>query len=144
MDPFTKRLHRGLLADFATDLDGASRWSPHASLATKYFTDLPAQDESAFRQWVADNNVPFDPDDRHPDYDMWGFYKAMKAGDPKARSAIDQYDKKLHFTDYFKTPTHETYSNESQGALPTAPRWIDGRYLVSESGNVLFDAASKR
>ena len=73
------------------------------------------REEPAFRKWVKDNKVPFDPDAKGPqDYDMRGFWKALQAGDEKAKSGIDPNDGKLHYPDYWKTPYHETFSAESQ------------------------------
>ena len=40
--------------------------------------------------------------------------------------------------DFWKTPIHKTFSNESQYAPPGAPRWSDGQ-LISNDGNVLVD-----
>src|SRR5208282_6079106 len=95
--------------------------------------------EPQFRKWVKDNKIPFDPDEKNSDYDMRGFWKALQSGDPKAQSAIDSNDKQLHYPDYWKTPYHQTFSNESQWATPDAPSWNDQDQLVDKSGNVLFD-----
>lgn len=101
-------------------------------------TPLPPGDEYAFRSWVKANKVPFDPDAATTDYDMRGFWSALQHGHPIARSAIDPNDKRLHYPDYWKTPYHETFSNESQWALPTAPHW-QGDVLIDSKGNILFD-----
>jgi hypothetical protein len=108
--------------------------------AANFNTDL-GDKEPQFRQWVKDNKVPFDPDAKGPtDYDMRGFWQALQADDPKAKSAIDPNDQRLHYPDYWKTPYHETFSNESQWADPkTAPAWNDKDQLVSPDGKVLFD-----
>lgn len=97
-------------------------------------------DEPTFRQWVASNKVPFDPDAKGPqDYDMRGFWQALQSGDSRAKSAIDPNDSQLHYPDYWKTPYHATFSSESQWAAPNAPRWNDRDQLVDDGGNVLFD-----
>lgn len=75
---------------------------------------------------------------------MRGFWKGLQEGDPHAVTSIDPYDKKLHFTDYWKTPWHETFSRESKYATDEAPYWKDDRYLVDKEGKVLFDAATGR
>jgi GGDEF domain-containing protein/predicted RNA methylase len=105
-----------------------------------YFTQLPAAQEKQFRQWVAANNINFDPDAKIADYDMRGFWLARQNG-KAPRTAINEYDNKLHFTDKFKTPYDRTFSNESRYAKPDAPHWVDGRYLVTADGRRIFDQA---
>lgn len=103
-----------------------------------YNTPLPPPKEAEFQQWVSQNKIPFDPSLPVSDYDMRGFYSAMKAGDPRALSAIDMNDHQIHYPDYWKTPYHKTFSNESQWATPDAPKWV-GDTLVDKTGKVLFD-----
>ncbi len=45
----------------------------------------------------------------------------------------------MHFTDYWKTPMHETFSNESKFATPDAPKWNNKDQLIDKSGKVIFD-----
>ena len=97
-----------------------------------------------FRSWARSNDVPFDPKRTLQDYDMRGFWQARQRKDPRAASAIDPHDKRLHYPDTWKTPYHETFSAESRWATPDAPRWRDDRYLVDKNGRVLFDAAAPR
>lgn len=104
-----------------------------------YNTPLSPEEERTFRIWLSQNNVPFDPDAKVTDYDMRGFYKALLAGDEKAKSAVDRNDQRLHYPDYWKTPYHETFSNESQWATPNAPHWTDDDKLVTQGGKVVFD-----
>lgn len=105
-----------------------------------YNTPLPADQEAQFRQWVQQNSVPFDPNEAASDYDMRGFWKALQAGDPIAKSAVDPNDKQMHYPDYWKTPYHETFSAESQWADPgKAPKWNDKDQLVMPDGTVIFD-----
>jgi len=107
--------------------------------ATDFNTRL-GQLEPAFRQWVKNNSIPFDPKARGPqDYDMRGFWKGMRSGDPIAASAIDPNDSRLHYPDYWKTPYHETFSSESQWAAPGAPSWNGQDQLVTPDGQILFD-----
>ena len=107
--------------------------------ADKFRTDLSPSEEAQFKAWVKANNVPND-DSPQADYDMRGFWKALQAKDPIATSAIDPNDKKLHYPDRWKTPYHETFSNESQWADPKkAPKWNDKDQLVGQDGKVLFD-----
>jgi hypothetical protein len=108
--------------------------------ASDFNTALDFGDELAFRQWVAENRVPFDPEQQQPqDYDMRGFWQALRNQDPKAQSAIDPNDNRMHYPDYWKTPYHETFSNESQWATDMAPRWNEQDQLVAPSGRILFD-----
>jgi hypothetical protein len=110
-----------------------------------YLTKLSPQDEEEFQRWVKDNNVPFDPSDK-ADYDMRGFWKSLKSGDGHATTGMNDNDGMMHFTDYFKTPYHKSFSRESKFAKPNAPQWNDKDQLVDASGRVVFDerAESKK
>lgn len=104
-----------------------------------YNTALPQADELAFRNWVQQNRVPFDPDAATPqDYDMRGFFRSLQGGEPAARSAVNEHDGRLHYPDKWKTPYHESFSNESQWANEAAPRWGDGDVLSNASGRVIY------
>lgn len=107
--------------------------------ASNFFTTLPPDQERLFRAWVGTNKVPFDPQAKVADYDMRGFWQALRGDDPRAKSAVDPNDKRLHYPDYWKTPYHQTFSNESQWASPDAPHWSDAGELIDKSGGVLFD-----
>jgi len=121
---------------FAADRYGAS---PYA-VAGNYSTQLQPLDEMAFRQWVDRNNVPFNPNTQGAtDYDMRGFYRGMQQEHPRATSAIDPFDQQLHFPDYWKTPTHRTFSQDSQWAGPIAPRRNAQDQLAAPSGRILWD-----
>ena len=102
-----------------------------------YLTNLSPAEEKMFQQWVAKNNVPFDPTPQ-ADYDMRGFWKAMVSGDPRATSGISPSDNQIHYPDTWKTPNHETFSNESIYAGPGAPHW-EGDKLVDSRGRVIKD-----
>lgn len=106
--------------------------------AESFSTILSPQDEARFRNWVQGNHIPFDPAERRPDYDMRGWWQANQHGDPRASSAVDPNDGRLHYSDVWKTPYHQTFSNESQWATPDAPHWR-GDQLVTEDGAVIFD-----
>jgi hypothetical protein len=60
-------------------------------------------------------------------------------GNPKASSAVDPNDGRMHYPDFWKTPLHQTFSNESQWAPANAPAWNDQDQLVSQGGIVVFD-----
>lgn len=105
-----------------------------------YNTPLGLLDELSFRQWVADNHVPFDPDAAGPtDYDMRGFYRGLMQGNPRATTATNQNDGHLHFPDYWKTPLHHSFSNESQWATSSTPSWNSLDQLVTPGGRIVFD-----
>ncbi len=104
-------------------------------------TQLQPSQEQAFEQWVQQNNVPFDLNNPMPqDYDMRGFYRGLMAGDPRATTGIDPNDQRMHFTDYWKTPYHESFSRESKFAGPNAPTW-QGDQLIAPDGRIMFDDA---
>lgn len=108
--------------------------------ASQFSTVLDPREEASFRGWVEANNVPFDPSQAgDTDYDMRGFYRALALGDPRATRAVDPNDNRLHFTDYWKTPYHETFSAESQWATPDAPKWNDQDQLIDKNGAVIYD-----
>jgi hypothetical protein len=108
-----------------------------------YQTRLSPAEEKEFHGWLYKNAVPFDPhwppDQSMQDYDMRGFYKAMKKGDPLAK----QDPGSLHFPDKWKTPYHETFSNQSMYATPDAPQWKGGA-LVDKQGNVIWSPDAQR
>jgi hypothetical protein len=70
---------------------------------------------------------------------MRGFWKGLQDADTQAKSAVDPNDGKLHYPDYWKTPYHETFSNQSKWANEKAPRWTDDDKLITPDGRVLFD-----
>jgi hypothetical protein len=115
------------------------RNSAYAKKQASYQTELPADQEKQFLAWLAANKVPFNPADPKSDYDMRGFWAALQKKDPKATSAVDPNDNRLHYPDYWKTPYHETFSNESQWAAKGAPAWNDKDQLVMPDGTVVFD-----
>jgi hypothetical protein len=103
-----------------------------------YTTKLAPAQELQFRQWLGQTKAPYDlswpPDQRMQDYDMRGFWQAQQQGDPQARQAAANG----HFPDTWKTPYHESFSNQSQYALPSAPAW-KGKQLVGQGGKVLYE-----
>lgn len=82
-----------------------------------YQTNLNPEEAFGFANWVAKNQVPVDLS-QTSDYDMTGFYK-----DPNTQSSVSPIDNKLHFSDKYKTPYHETFSNESIYSEPNDPHW---------------------
>lgn len=94
-----------------------------------YTTTLAPEEEKQFQSWIKKNKVPFENDSPTSDYDMRGFWKGLNAGDPHAQTGINSVDHKLHYSDWWKTPYHETFSNESQYALPTAGHWEGEKFI---------------
>ena len=109
-----------------------------------YSTYLPAEEEQQFREWVKQNNVPYDmKNEGHQDYDMRGYYQELQSGGPNASTGLNPNDHQLHYNDYFKTPYHQSFSNESKFANPdTAPHW-EGDRLIAPDGTVIFDETKK-
>ncbi len=112
-----------------------SKW---ARKADTYITELPPEQEGEFRKWVKENKVPFDPSSK-ADYDMRGFWLALKRGDPRASTAVNPNDKMMHFPDVWKTPYHRSFSAESQWATAQAPVWNEKDQLVTPDGSVVYD-----
>lgn len=116
---------------------------PPFKTGESYNTQLSPLDEMAFRQWVKQNGIPFDPNAASSDYDMRGFYQGMQNQNPMARSAVNETDGKLHYSDYYKTPSHQSFSRESQWADPNTPQWINGSQLAAPNGRIVFDETPK-
>src|ERR1700735_5408155 len=103
------------MADYSWLMNDGELWpntkQPNNTLAGRqpaatFNTQLDPGQEQLFRQWITHNNVPFNPDATgSQDYDMRGFYQGLLQGNPKAQSGIDANDRKLHFTDFWKTPS---------------------------------------
>lgn len=123
-----------------SDPNASPQPSPYAIAPPSggYVTPLTAQEQPAFNAWVQKNNVPYDPS-QTADYDMPGYWKALMAGDPQTQTSINQNDNQLHFPDYWKTPYHQSFSNESKYAKPNAPKWNDQDQLIDSAGRIVFD-----
>jgi hypothetical protein len=109
--------------------------------AANYNTQLPQMDEFQFRNWLAQNRVPFDPNATAPqDYDMRGYYQGLTQQNPQARpTEVNPNDMRPHYTDYWKTPLHQTFSAGSQWAGRGAPNWNEKDQLVSPGGRIGAD-----
>ena len=100
-------------------------------------TQLSPEQEAAFTQWVQANQVPYNPNDKYPDYDMKGYYLSLQQGQAP-QASVNTTDQQLHYPDTFKTPYHESFSKESQWATEGAPEW-QGERLVAPSGELVFE-----
>jgi hypothetical protein len=113
---------------------------PPFKAGASYNTPLAPLDEMAFRQWVLGNSVPFNVNAPVSDYDMRGYWRGVQQGNPMSRpTEINPNDNQPHYTDYYKTPLHQTFSAESQWAGPNAPTWINDHQLASPNGRIQFD-----
>ena len=110
-------------------------------LPGQYNTQLSPMEEFMFRGWVQQNSVPFNANADVTDYDMRGFWQGLQQQNPMAQSAVNPIDNRIHYPDYWKTPLHQTFSNESQWGGIGAPQWINGSRLASPSGRIVFDEA---
>ena len=74
---------------------------------------------------------------------MRGFWKAAQQGNPIAQTAVSPFDGRVHFPDVWKTPYHQSFSNESMYATPNAPHWVgddeNGYALVDKLGSIVRD-----
>lgn len=125
--------------------DFFKRNSPFVKSGVKdFFTKLKPKEEKKFREWVKANKVPFDPNAKTPqDYDMRGYFRGLMSGDPHATTNVNPNDKQLHFSDYWKTPYHKSFSNESKYANPDAPAW-KGDKLIGKDGTIILDEAAPK
>lgn len=112
---------------------------PPYAVPETYNTPLAPLPELQFRQWVADNSVPFDPNAGVTDYDMRGFWQALMQQQPRAVTAINANDGLMHYPDIWKTPLHQSFSADSQWANPATPRWNEYDQLEAPSGRIVFD-----
>jgi hypothetical protein len=104
-----------------------------------YTTKLSPAEERDFQSWVKTNRVPWQ-DSPTADYDMRGYYQALREG--KAKQSLDPYDRRMHFPDTWKTPYHSTFSNESIYSTPEAPHW-EGNRLMTPQGSLIYDESKR-
>lgn len=84
-------------------------------------TQLGPNTENMYKSWAIENNVP-----QSNDYDMRGYFMGQMTGDPQATSSMNPGDMQMHFTDKFKIPNHQSFSNESMyDTQGTAPHWVE-------------------
>lgn len=123
-------------------LDPPRKKSPYAKQGiSRYQTDLNPVEEMMFQFWQQRTLKPGQwTDGKSSDYDMRGYFKAMISGDPLAKPAVNPDDNRIHFPDRWKTPYHETFSNESIYSADVAPMWKetpDEWVLISPSGRII-------
>lgn len=109
----------------------------------EYKTQLNPVEEIEFQAWSSAHPEFVRGElGQYADYDIRGFWKAMRNNDPRAVRSVNPEDHRLHAPDIWKTPYHRSFSNESMYARPNAPHWV-GNKLVDESGKVVFDETKK-
>jgi hypothetical protein len=91
-------------------------------------TNLSTPELFGFANWAQNNNVPLDLSARS-DYDMPGFYKEG------LESKVSELDNLPHFSDRYKTPSHQSFSKESVYASEDAPHW-EGNALRNNKGEL--------
>jgi hypothetical protein len=82
------------------------------------------------------------PDDPEHYYDYRGFYKALQAGEPAAKTSINKEDGLVHFPSIWKEPGHPTYQYKTPGDVALQYRYspiADGdwellRWLTTSPG----------
>lgn len=116
----------------------AALHAPYAK-AGPYTTTLSPAEEAQFREWVAANRIPFNPNDPVADYDMRGYWRDGQQGG----TSININDGRPHYPDTYKTPYHRSFSAESRYAAPGAPTWINDHQLALPSGKVIFDERAR-
>lgn len=119
------------------DPEGAYAFFAPYAVPGPYQTQLSGQEEKDFRIWLTMNHIgtrDFDPSDPHSNYDMRGLWK-----DSGGQPHPGQF-----FTDRYKTPYDNTFSNESKYAAPGNPfYWSDPATLIDKrDGSVVFFAPS--
>jgi hypothetical protein len=77
----------------------------------------------------------------NPGYDMRGYWKDI-ASKGRNESGINPIDKKHHYPDTYKTPYHESFSNESKYATRDAPHWV-GEKLIDKRGRAIYETKAK-
>lgn len=103
-----------------------------------WITPLNSGDEAKFQDWVKTNKVPFDPSPTS-DYDMRGYWKDV-ASQGDNLSGKNPVDGRLHFSDSYKTPYHESFSDESSYSTPSNPFHWEGETLKdSRTGKPVYE-----
>lgn len=116
------------------------RYNSQFAKKGSWFTELNPQEETEFQQWAKKY-------DRRTDdlgYDMRGFWKAGKQGDPRAKMGFNPIAGEMHDPDTWKTPYSDSFSNESIYANEDAPHWVAGKLVDTKSGTPVFDDKTSR
>lgn len=99
-----------------------------------YTTKLTTPEQQQFNKWVADMKLKgvINPNDNFNDYDMQGYWKNEVLNNTNlANGSAGE-----HFTDKYKKPNHETFSNESMYATGNNAKyagfWNGDKYIAPQ------------
>lgn len=106
-------------------------------------TQIPLAQMVAYLSWLKQAAPWVVNPETGRDYDYAGFWLAQQAGYPMAQTTTNPFLNETHFPDYWKTPFHATFSNESRYAKPNAPHWEEDR-LTDSKGKTLFTESKHR
>lgn len=102
------------------------------SVNNEYETNLNNIEENKFKKWFEDSkqNGKILKEDNGTDYDFRGYFKNEVLNGKDTGSANS------HFTDKYKKPNHQTFSNESIYAvgdnLSKAGHWIGDKFIPAK------------
>lgn len=82
---------------------------PQVKVASDYITLLKSLTDGVKPPPPPKGGLSPNPDDVEHYYDYRGFYKALQAGEPAAKTAISPEDGNVHFPSVWKQPGHPTY-----------------------------------
>lgn len=114
-----------------------------------YQTQLGPAMRSAFMDWQREmkaqgHDPHYDPSPQ-ADYDLPGFFRGLVKGDPHAQQGINANDGQMHYSDYYKTLYHPSFSAESQWAMPgAAPKWVNDYQLKTPNGVEVFNEKTRQ
>ena len=107
-----------------------------------YTTRLTPDEQKQFNTWANDMKIKglINPNDNFQDYDMQGYWK----NEVLNSTDLANGNAEAHFTDKYKMPNHETFSNESIYATGEnakyAGSWDNNRYVTPLKNNKMTRA----
>ena len=107
-----------------------------------YTTRLTPEEQKQFNVWANDMRAKgaINPNDKFQDYDMQGYWK----NEVLNNTDLANGNAEAHFTDKYKMPNHETFSNESIYATGDnakyAGHWDNNNYVTPLKNNKMTRA----
>lgn len=104
-----------------------------------YRTQLTSNEQKNFDAWAKDMKTKglINANDNFQDYDMQGYWKNEVLNNTNLANGNAQ----AHFTDKYKMPNHETFSNESMYATGDnakyAGYWDNGKFIAPRNENIM-------